>query len=151
MIATLLFDFNNVLLFVEESAAAFVCNEYQKIEVPSSYSKYFFLNTELLTFIQKKRPQLSTAILTASEFSLYQPEIKAAVMPFFDHIFYAKDNNWSKDVPATYLAVAKKLKTKPETIFFTDDKFENVAAAKTSGMNTHHFVKNTDLFAQIEK
>lgn len=150
MISTLVFDFNNVLLFVEESAVKHVAGEYQKIDVPSSWSKFFFLNTELLQFIKDQHAQLNNAILSASEFSLYQPEIKNLVVPYFDQLFFAKDQGWPKDVPATYLTLADQLSTKPEDIVFVDDKFDNVEAAKKAGLQTVHFTTNAEYFRQIK-
>jgi HAD superfamily hydrolase (TIGR01509 family) len=151
MISTLLFDFNNVLLFVEETTVKSVAATYQKIDVPSSWSKFFFLNTELLQFIKEHHSKLNSAILSASEFSLYQPEIKELVVPYFDHLFFAKDEGWSKDLPATYMAVADRLKLDPSSLLFVDDKRENVEAAQRAGLSTIHFTTNAEYFRQVEK
>jgi HAD superfamily hydrolase (TIGR01549 family) len=150
MLTTFLFDFNNVLLFVEESAIKHVAKSYIKIHVPSSFSTYFYLNTELLEFTKEHRQKYQMSILSASEYSLYQPEIKSVIEPYFDSFFFAKDLGWSKDEPATYLATAEKLKRNPQTILFIDDKWENVEAAQRAGMQTIHFTTNSDLIRQIE-
>jgi len=150
MIKTLLFDFNNVLLFQSKATIEAASSEIKKIEIPEAYSPVFYLNQELLKYIEHKKQSYKTVILSASEFTLEQPVILTAIHPYFDRILMAKDFGWAKDLPATYTAAAKELGTTPAEILFTDDKITNVEAAEAVGVTGIHFENNAHFISKLE-
>lgn len=150
MITHLLFDFNNVILFAEQPSADIVGSPITEVVVPESRSGIFYLNQQLLNFIaQAQRSNIKTAILSASEYSLYRPAVQQIIKPYFNQIFLSKDLGWPKDLPATYSKTAKQLKTEVGNVLFIDDKLTNCTAAELAGMQVIHYQDNQSFFNAV--
>lgn len=152
MITHLLFDFNNVILFADGPSEDIVGTLSTKVAVPGSHTGFFYLNQELLNHIKQiKDDGISTAILSASEYSLYQPSVQEIISPYFDQIFLSKELGLPKDLPASYMKTAEKMGVDVSNVLFIDDKLDNCNAAEAAGMSVIHYQSNHDLFKAFEK
>ena len=66
-------------------------------------------------------------------------EVEYEFLREFDHRFVSAHLGVTKPDPAIYAAVEAETGLAPETILFTDDREENVAAAAARGWGTHLF------------
>jgi len=69
-------------------------------------------------------------------------DLAATRNPFlaqFDAVFLSGPMGVTKPNPAIYQRVEAALKLPPETLFFTDDRAENITAAAARGWKTHLF------------
>lgn len=58
----------------------------------------------------------------------------------FDHHTWSHAVNLAKPEPAIYLHAAEGLETPPENVLFLDDKAENIAAARSIGMQAIQYI-----------
>lgn len=128
MIKALLFDFSYVLYLPQNKGQ---------------------LNQELLRFVTVSQAQFASYIFSASAPQLLE-QLRPELVPPFVDIFSSKKLGLSKYKPQAYQQLAKKLKLSPQQILFTDDRIENIRAAREAGWQTIHF-KNTDYFLKKAK
>jgi len=79
-------------------------------------------------------------------------DLAAAHYPFLREIdlpFVSGSLGLVKPDPAIYEAVERMSGLPPETLYFIDDKAENIAAATDRGWQTHHFTSGDRLFADL--
>ena len=77
----------------------------------------------------------------------FQPHLK----PIFSKIFSGKIMGLKKDNPESYKRILRQINIKPEEAIYTDDKIENIEAAKQAGLHAFRYANNEDLFAKIKE
>ncbi len=133
MVKALLFDFAGVIMKdIDDSTGSVI------------------LNQELLTFLKPLKDRYRLGIYTSSYQLMYAPNTHPTLGSLFHTILFAKQLQWPKSEPESYLKVASELKLEPEEIFFTDDTPRNVLAAQQAGMLAIDFSSNHELFDHLQ-
>jgi HAD superfamily hydrolase (TIGR01509 family) len=152
MITTLLFDFSRVLIHPKDNLYSGgmneLHNELNAKYIPYEFSDYFVINQEMLDFLKTIKSKINLAIFT-KETLQNRPEIRVKIDPVFDNIFSAKELNLSKKDPHSYLFVCKKLKVEPRNVLFIDDTVKNIEAAEEAGLDTIHYISNSQVIEHI--
>ncbi|MDR3049397.1 MAG: HAD family phosphatase [Elusimicrobiota bacterium] len=79
----------------------------------------------------------------------YLTERYPQVFLLFEKVFASYQMHKRKPDPAIYQEVIDALAVDPSKIFFTDDKPENIEAAKKCGINAHQFTNPKNLIKQL--
>ncbi len=108
------------------------------------------LNQELLTFLRPLKDRYQLCVYTNSFDLLNTPSCHSALSSLFHKIFFARQLNWPKSQPESYLKIAKELKVKPNEMAFIDDASYNVTAAEQAGLTGMYYQSNHELFEQVQ-
>jgi len=108
------------------------------------------LNQELLTFLKPLKERYQLCIYTSSYQLMYAPNTHPTLGSLFHKVLFAKQLNWPKSEPESYLSLARELGLAPDQIIFTDDTQRNIVAAEQAGVNAIHYNSNFDLFEQLQ-
>lgn len=137
MNSVLLVDFSRTLLFPKDTFYTGSTNEFYR-SVKSSpnfnFFKYFSLNSALFSYLEKLSDNYKLYLYT-SETIQEDPALKES-LSFFKQVFSAKRLGTDKKLPDGYKKIASILKRRPEEIIFIDDSEDNIAAAKSAGLQT---------------
>ncbi|NKX50349.1 HAD family phosphatase [Arthrobacter deserti] len=68
---------------------------------------------------------------------------------YFSQLFFSSRIGLTKPEPGVFKHVLAALETDPADLVFTDDKHENVHAARTLGINAIHHTPGTDLQREL--
>lgn len=162
MIQVLLFDFSRVLLHPKDSNYLGQLNDLNRSYAGENplgaypFWNYFFLNTELLTFIKKlKKEKQIRIVMFTTDIIQQRTEIQEEITGIFDTIFTARELQKEgvtadslEGVKATkeaYFYISQKLSCDTSEIFFVDDTLKNIEAAKQAGCSTFHFLSQKPL------
>lgn len=148
----ILLDFSRVLLFPTDKNYTGALNDlYREIikDPKYDYFRYFKLNKELITFLESLAPKNPLAIFT-SEIIQDDPAVQPFLKPIFSHVISAKNLGVSKTNEDAYLAVARQLGTKPQSILYVDDKLANVEAASRAGCVALQYILNSQSIKDIQ-
>lgn len=153
MISTLLCDLGTVILFAKDSNYKGKLNPLHKTLSDNknySFLDHFFLNEELLNFLEKFRQEIEIFMLTGGTIQ-NAPEIKPKLDKVFKKVYSAKDLNLTKKDPNLYLQMAELLNKKPSEILFIDDLKANCAAAKEAGLKTIRYINNDQVIQEVDR
>lgn len=151
-ITTLVFDFANVLLFAKRlQQPSSLSRMYAALNRSDSIWDNYFLNEELLEFLESRKGSYQMAILTASYNLPKHPEIEPKLRQVFADIFLSGELEHSKHEAACYTAVLGKLGAEPGAAIFIDDSLANTQAAAAAGLHTIHFQNNGQLFNDLKQ
>ena len=81
-------------------------------------------------------------VFSLTNFGIQSYDLAALHYPFlryFDHDFISGHLGMIKPSPAIYETVETRSGVAPERLIFTDDRLDNIEAAKQRGWQTHHF------------
>ncbi len=107
------------------------------------------LNTELLRVIEQLKKHYTVCLLTDTIDAHDSWNRKRGVYPVFDYVFVSYKQGVEKSDPRAYQLVLQKIKVKPEEAVFIDDREENVALAKTLGMESILYNDNKRLLRDL--
>jgi FMN phosphatase YigB (HAD superfamily) len=107
------------------------------------------INQELLTTLRPLKSEYDLCIYTSSYDLLHNPQVHSALTSLFRRIFFAKQLNWPKSEPESYLKIAQELGVEPASIFFVDDSPYNITAAQQAGVTAVLFQSNHELSEQL--
>jgi len=99
------------------------------------------VDEELIDFIQFLRPQYKTGLLS-NAFSDARQSLSIRfprLLGIFDETIFSAEVQMAKPDPRIYHLILDRLGVAPEESIFVDDFIENVAAARTLGMNAIQF------------
>ncbi|PTN02974.1 2-haloacid dehalogenase [Rhodovulum imhoffii] len=94
----------------------------------------------------------SVPVFALSNFGLGPFDLARAAYPVlkeFDRTYLSGALRLAKPDPAIYAAVEEDCGLPPEALLFTDDRPENIAAARARGWQTHLFAGAPDLAARL--
>lgn len=152
MTKTLLIDFSRTLLYPTDKTYKGKLNPlYRSIILNKDYNffEHFYLNTELINFLQSFRKKYMLCIFT-TDIIQNDPAIKSALEENFSKIFAANDLGIDKRESSGYIKLAGILKEKPENILLIDDTKEKLNAAKKAGYQTIQFISNKQLMEKLK-
>lgn len=153
MIKALLFDFSKVLLFPKDESYKGGLNELNnklRGEPDFHFFDHFELNFELLEFLKGMKNKIPIYMFT-KEIIQESPEIKEQVSEVFSGIFSAMKMGILKADPESYKLIAGQLNLAPPEIFYTDDKEENIEAAKSAGCKAIRYENNLQIISELQK
>lgn len=107
------------------------------------------INRELLTMLKPLKEEYDLCIYTSSFDLLHNTQVHSALSSLFKRIFFAKQLNWPKSEPESYVKLAQDLGVKPSEMFFVDDSPFNITAAQQAGVSAVLFQSNYDLTEQL--
>lgn len=153
MIQSILFDFSHVVLLPKDRSykgGLNVLYQDKLKQLDFNFDNYFELNGQLLNFIETIKDKFKLYVFT---FGTIQEaaEIAPTINGVFSKIYSEKYTGYSKREPQSYLKIAEDLGKKPEEILFTDDKKENISAAKQAGFKTIHFKSTKQFIKDFQK
>lgn len=111
------------------------------------------LDQNVLTFIQKLRPQYITALLSNAWKNFREVlsrDFDVVEGKTVDHILISSELGVAKPDPEIYYILVNKLKCDFKNILFVDDFAENIESAKKLGIHTIHYHKEMDLINEIK-
>jgi epoxide hydrolase-like predicted phosphatase len=110
------------------------------------------LDTELVAFIRRLRPQYQTAIISNATNTLRQMlTTKYPIADAFDLIVVSGEEKVMKPDPAIYELTLERLRRRPEEAVFVDDFAQNIVAAQQVGMATIHFHPDTNVPEELAR
>jgi len=123
-----------------------------RLRVSSNYQffDHFELNMELLDHLEKIKSRLPIYMFTMETIQ-GSPEIREQIQEVFSKVFSAMKMGVEKSDPESYKIIARDLGVDPSEIFYTDDKKENVDAAKSAGCRAVQFENNGQLISELQK
>ncbi|MEM3177938.1 MAG: HAD family phosphatase [Candidatus Micrarchaeaceae archaeon] len=92
-----------------------------------------------------------TAIFSNIDKSRWKHVAGMRWITFMDYRFASCYIGLTKPMKAAYLRVSEKMGLEPSEVFFTDDKPENVAGARESGMHSFLFKNASKLLAELHQ
>jgi HAD superfamily hydrolase (TIGR01493 family) len=108
------------------------------------------LNWELLDDISQFRPRLKTALLTNAGTDFRPTFVKEYDLDrYFDRIIISAEEGLAKPDPRLYHQATQYLGITPSQAVFFDDRDENVAAARDSGMQSYGYKNNEQVMEII--
>lgn len=107
------------------------------------------INRELLAMLKPLKEEYNLCIYTSSFDLLHNTQVHSALTSLFKRIFFAKQLNWPKSEPESYVKLAQDLHVKPQEIFFVDDSPYNITAAQQAGTTAVLYQTNHDLIEQL--
>jgi len=99
------------------------------IELKKSYRLYLLSNTNEIHRIKFHRS--------------FKEDFGYSFYDLFEHNFYSHKMGMRKPNPQIYVQALKEANLNPEETLFIDDMVENIAVAKTTGMNVLHIEPGT--------
>jgi HAD superfamily hydrolase (TIGR01509 family) len=118
-------------------------NEYK-----SNALKHNAGTVELINNLKKK---YGVACLSNLEIEIHDICLNTGLYSYFQKVFLSMELKMVKPDLEIYLKVLEELNCRPDEAIFTDDKIENVIAAKQIGMNAFHFSNLDQLKIDISK
>lgn len=116
-----------------------------RAEVAMWHDRWLELASPAIPHSERLMTALQSAgvpVFSLTNFGIETYEIAAEVYPFlraFDRDFISGHMGMIKPDPAIYAAVEQATGLAPETLLFTDDRADNIAAADARGWQTHLF------------
>ena len=143
MIENIFFDIGNVLLKFNLDAPIEIDTPIESLVKPVTD------NVQLLEKLSKKYK-----IFAITDASLEQIEYEIKTFDFFEKftdIIISEKCGFKKTDPEIYTFAAQKNSLIPNQCVFTDDRKENVEAAKIAGFYSIHFISNDNLVEKLKK
>lgn len=121
----------------------------------SSFKNRFWqgdqLNRELVDYIQSKRANYRTGILSNAWAGTRQTMQKRyRLLDYFDDAIFSAEVLMVKPDPAIYGLILGRLGVSAPEAVFVDDFIENIVAARALGMYAVHFRSNEQAIGEIE-
>lgn len=110
------------------------------------------LDTEMVELIRKLKARYKTAIISNATDSLRKTlNTHHPIADAFDLIVVSAEEKVMKPDPDIYVQTLERLGVEAAESIFVDDFAENIAAARSLGMNAIHFNASVNLAAELQK
>ena len=110
------------------------------------------LDEEMVNLIRQLKSRYQTAIISNATDRLRQTlHTKYPIADAFDLIVISAEEKVMKPDPEIYLRTLDRLGRKAAETVFIDDFAENIAAARSLGMNVVHFNPSVDIAVEFKK
>jgi FMN phosphatase YigB (HAD superfamily) len=118
------------------------CQTWSSVFLPGT-----LISEELLASLKKRYP----LILVSNTNQLHVEHLRATspVFEYFDHLIFSHEVGSLKPDAKIFKAAIAVSGFPPEALFFTDDREENVVAARQLGMHAHQFVSQAALIEAL--
>jgi len=153
MTKVFLFDLSYTILFPIDKGYVGKLNDLfkERSESPGyNFASYFYINEELLSFIQSLQAKYRLAMFTSGIIQ-NAPEVRFRIDGLFEKIFSAEEIGLSKTEPSAYNFIASDLGVKESDITFIDDAKANIDAAEKVGINVLLFKDLKQLKKELKK
>ena len=148
----LIFDFSRVLVFPKDPNYDGSLNGlHSKLSSEPNYNilDHITPNQELLNFLENETGNIRKFIFTGGSIQSV-PLLSKAIGHIFERIFTTEEVG-QKNEPGSYIKITGLTGLEPTSTFFTDNLEENIQAAHTAGLKTHHFQTTTKLFVPLQE
>jgi HAD superfamily hydrolase (TIGR01509 family) len=143
MITTLIFDLYQVIAFQESDLNSSISEQrrkdFQSIEIKALPALKIIIDKKIIEYIGQQQKSKQTILFSASELLLKNENTIKLIGEHFGEMFSSKKLGLAKDIPASYIKLARKLRLDPKEILFVDDKLINVDAARQAGLSAIQF------------
>lgn len=135
----------------ESLAERFQLSDPQIRQLQSDFWRGDELNMALLDYIRNKRGRVKMGLLSNAWKSLRQYlEDEWKIAALFDAIIISAEHGICKPDPGIYRLAVKSLEVDPSRAVFVDDMAENVAAARTQGLQAIRYRTNEQTLAALQ-
>lgn len=111
-----------------------------------------FLDQDLINYLRNLRPDYKTALLSNAFDDLRQRiEEIWKIDDAFDHILISSEVGMLKPDPLIFQRILSDLEVKPAEAVFVDDFPQNIAAAKTAGIEAIHFLRPNQALEDLQR
>ncbi|MBP5519485.1 MAG: HAD-IA family hydrolase [Treponema sp.] len=129
-------------------------NQVKFVDIPQIDTDLFRLyfhptkNMQTIELIQNLKKKHRVVCGTNTIQSFWENHLERGDYAFFNQTYASNKIGFAKPDPRFFELILEAEATEPQNAFFTDDKLENVEAAKKLGINAVHFTSAQEL---IEK
>ena len=151
MIDTVIFDFAGVILNpIQDSTVDEVTEIHKEIfpKDPYYFANHFEINDALLDFLKTKKDKFNFVIFTSMMLK-DEPELREKVGVVFTKIYSAAELQMRKNDPYSFNSILKDLNKTPDEVLFIDDSEDNIASAKSLGIQTLLYKNNQGVMELI--
>src|SRR5688572_25416007 len=120
------------------------CQTWSSVFIPGT-----LISEDLLASLKKRYP----LILVSNTNAMHVEYLRAnyQVFDYFEHLIFSHEVGSLKPDTKIFKAAIAVSGRPPEALFFTDDREENIVAARQLGMQAHQFVSEAKLIEALRE